>query len=515
MYRFESGGDGCKNRTTICCKRGLRTHPRELAKQQECVNNQERMTGAANLGEMQREKKSVALNSIFAAVTITVLKVVVGITTGSLGILSEAAHSALDLLAAAITYFSVRVSDKPADADHQYGHGKFESFSAFVETGLLLLTCVWIVYEAGKRLFFHSVEIEPTVWAFVVMGLSIVIDFWRSRRLRRIAQKYDSQALQADALHFSTDIWSSAVVILGLALVMLGRRYSLPWLMKADPIAALVVAGVVVYVSSRLAAQTVDALLDAAPKGVRAHIIEEVYRVDGVLGIDRVRIRRAGSRYFADVAVAMSRNVTFQKSEQVSNEVATRIRKLLPDADVVVNAVARASRQESLFDRIRAVATRNNLNVHDISVQDIAGSLHVEQHVELDERLSLKEAHDRVTHLENQMKQEMGEISSILTHIESEPATIETGDGLLRVPSFERRLQAVTEAFPEVVDTHDLIFKRVGGRLYLSMHMTMQDDLPLSRVHDIQTAVEGRFRQEVPELFRVLIHPEPQTDNRR
>jgi len=473
------------------------------------------MPDGSSIAEMQREKKDVALHSMSAAVAITALKLVVGIGTGSLGILSEAAHSGLDLVAAAVTYFSVRVSDKPADADHQYGHGKVESFSAFVETGLLLLTCFWIVYEAGKRLFFHSVEIEPTIWAFIVMGISIGVDIWRSRRLGRIACKYESQALQADALHFSTDIWSSAVVILGLVLVLAGQRYAMPWLMKADPIAALIVAGIVVYVSSRLARQTVDALLDAAPKGVRSRLLEEVYRVDGVLGVDRLRIRRSGSRYFADVLVAMSRTVTFQKSEQMANEVAARIRQLLPDSDVVVNAVARAGRQESLFDRIRAVATRNNLNVHDISVQDIAGSLHVEQHVELDERLSLKEAHDRVSHLEAEMRQEIGEISQILTHIESEPATIESGDGLLRVPSFERRLEAVTKGFPEVVDMHDLSFKRVGGRLYLSMHMTMQDDLPLSRVHDIQTAVEGRFRQEVPELFRVLIHPEPQTDNRR
>ena len=472
------------------------------------------MTDAVKTAGMQREKKAVALNSILAAVAITVMKVIVGIGTGSLGILSEAAHSGLDLVAAVVTYLSVRVSDKPADAEHQYGHGKIESFSAFLETGLLLLTCVWIVYEAVKRLFFHSVEIEPTVWAFVVMGISIVIDYWRSRRLRRIADKYDSQALQADALHFSTDIWSSAVVILGLALVLVGRTFSQPWLFRADPIAALVVACIVVYVSSQLARQTIDTLLDAAPTGIRSRIIEEVYQVDGVLEVGRVRIRRAGSRYFADVSIAMSRTVTFQKSEQVSNEVAARIRKLLPDADVVVNAVARASRQESLFDRIRAVATRNNLNVHDISVQDLEGKLHVEQHVELDERLSLKEAHDRVTRLENEMKHDLREISSILTHIESEPATIEPGDGL-RVPSFEERLYGVTESFPEVMDMHDLVFKRVRGRLYLSLHITMQDDLPLSRVHDIQTAVEGRFRQEVPELFRVLIHPEPQTDNRR
>src|SRR5450759_3624289 len=147
------------------------------------------MSEAPNICTRESEKQAVALNSVFAAVAITSLKIVVGISTGSLGILSEAAHSGLDLVAAAITYASVRVSDKPADADHQYGHGKIESFSAFVETTLLLLTCVWIVYEASKRLFFHSGEIEPTMWAFVVMGISIVVDSWRSRKLRIIAER--------------------------------------------------------------------------------------------------------------------------------------------------------------------------------------------------------------------------------------------------------------------------------------------------------------------------------------
>jgi len=473
------------------------------------------MADSLDISNRQSEKRAVALNSIFAAVAITGLKVVVGITTGSLGILSEAAHSGLDLVAAAVTYFSVRVSDLPADANHQYGHGKVENFSAFIETGLLLATCVWIVYEATKRLFFHSVEIEPSGWAFLVMGISIAVDVWRSRRLKRVADKYNSQALLADALHFSTDIWSSAVVILGLILVLAGRTYSIPWLAKADPIAALIVACIVVYVSWRLARQTIDALLDGAPAGIRARIIGAVSRVDGVLGVDRVRIRRGGSRYFADISVAMSRNVTFQKSEQVANDAASAVRGLLPEADVVVNATARASRGESLFDRIRGVATRNNLNVHDISVQDVHGQLHVEQHVELNEDMPLKDAHDRVTRLESEMREEIPEISSILTHIESEPATIETSDGLVEASNFERHIQMVSRSFPEVIDTHDLMFKRVAGRLYLSLHCTLKDDLPLSRVHDIQTALESRFRQEVPDLFRVLIHPEPLTDNRR
>src|ERR1700723_2683549 len=232
---------------------------------------------------MRAEKRAVAGNSVLAALLITSGKVVVGITTGSLGILSEAPHSALDLVAALLTYLSVGVSDKPADADHQYGHGKVENFSAFIETGLLLLTCIWIVYEATHRLFFHSVEIEPSIPAFLVMFLSMAVDSWRSRALGRIAMKYDSQALEADALHFSTDIWSSGVVIVGLALVLVGRNYRVEWLRQADPIAALFVAGVVVSVSWRLARRTVDALLDAAPAGVRLEITDAVSRVDGVL----------------------------------------------------------------------------------------------------------------------------------------------------------------------------------------------------------------------------------------
>src|SRR5450631_3904012 len=284
---------------------------------------------------MRAEKRAVAASSVLAAMAITALKIAVGVTTGSLGILSEAAHSGLDLIAAVITLMSVRVSDLPADADHQYGHGKVENFSAFIETGLLLLTCFWIIYEAAKRLFFHHVEIEPGIAAFAVMFISMMVDFWRSRALGKIAAKYDSQALEADALHFSTDIWSSGIVIIGLLLVLFGRMYGVGWLRDADPVAALFVAGVVVYVSWRLARKTVDALLDAAPAGVRNKIVAAVSTVDGLLEVDRVRIRRAGNRYFADLSVGVARNVTFQRSEQMAEAVTNAVHNVLPDADVV------------------------------------------------------------------------------------------------------------------------------------------------------------------------------------
>jgi cation diffusion facilitator family transporter len=464
---------------------------------------------------MRAEKRAVAGNSVLAAIAITALKIVVGLATGSLGILSEAAHSGLDLIAAIVTFFSVRLSDKPADADHQYGHGKIENFSAFIETGLLLLTCLWIVYEAIERLFFRRVEVDPSIPAFLVLFASMGVDFWRSRVLGKIAAKYDSQALEADALHFSTDIWSTGVVAFGLLLVLLGRIYGIGWLHNADPIAALFVAGVVVYVSSRLARRTIDALLDAAPSGVRGKIVAAVSNVDGLLEVDRVRIRRAGNRYFADLSIGLSRNVTFQRSEQVAHAVTAAVHGVLPDADVVVHSVPRPAYQENIFDRVRGVATRHNFNVHDVSIQDLRGRLHVEQHLELDEALTLKEAHDRVTRLEAEIRNEVPEISSILTHIESEPATIEPADDIVRDAKLEKKLKSIVAGFPEVLDVHEVEVKRVRGRLYVSCHCTFSDDLPLSRVHDIQTELEIRFKQAAPELFRVLIHPEPSTDNRR
>jgi len=297
--------------------------------------------------------------------------------------------------------------------------------------------------------------------------------------------------------------------------VMLGRLYGVDWLRDADPVAALFVAGVVVYVSSRLARKTVDALLDAAPAGVRNRILAAVTKVEGLLEVDRVRIRRAGNRYFADLSIGLARNVTFQRSEQITDAVTAAVHDVLPDADVVVRSIPRPARRENIFDRVRAVATRYNFNVHDISVQDLGGRLHVEQHLELDESLSLKEAHDRVTLLESAIRHDVPEISSILTHIESEPATIETGDEIVRDAALEKKLKAIAAEFPEILDVHEVEIKRVRGRLYVSCHCTFSDELPLSRVHDIQTDLEIGFKHEAPELFRVLIHPEPRTDNRR
>ncbi len=285
-----------------------------------------------------RDKRSAAMTSVIAAVGLTGFKIVVGLSTGSLGILAEAAHSGLDLMAAVMTFLAIRISARPADQNHLYGHGKVENLSALFETLLLLVTCVWIIYEATHRLLYHSAHLEVNYWSFAVMVTSIVIDISRSRVLYRAARKYNSQALEADGLHFSTDIWSSGVVILGLFLVKLSEWVpGLTLLRQADSVAAIMVGLIVVYVSLRLGIMTVQALIDVAPSGIEKKIISAVEVLPGVTDCHNVRVRYSGPQPFVDVHVLVDGNQTLKEAHGLTEEIERVIQKLLPDADVTVH----------------------------------------------------------------------------------------------------------------------------------------------------------------------------------
>lgn len=290
------------------------------------------------LAESDREKRWAAGSSVVAAVGLTTFKVIVGLATGSLGILAEAAHSGLDLVAALVTFFAIRISVRPADTIHLYGHGKVENLSALLETGLLLATCVWIVWDAVDRLVAHKVEVEVTAWSFAVMITSIAIDWSRSRVLYRAARRYRSDALEADALHFSTDIWSSTVVIAGLICVKLSEWQSgLAFLRFADAVAAILVALIVVYVSIRLGVRTTQALLDAAPAGVDRRVIAAVEALPGIADCHHVRVRYSGPVAFVDIHVLLDGNLTLRAAHDLTEEIETAIREVLPGADVTVH----------------------------------------------------------------------------------------------------------------------------------------------------------------------------------
>jgi cation diffusion facilitator family transporter len=285
------------------------------------------------------EKRSAALNSVLAAFFLTGMKIVVGVLTNSLGILAEAAHSGLDLVAALVTLFSVRKSDQPPDDSHLYGHGKVENLSALAETVLLLITCVWIIYEATRRLFFRDVQVDASLWAFLVMIVSILVDVTRSRMLKRVAVKYGSQALEADALHFSTDVWSSSVVILGLTGVRLaGGNVRLGFLHRADAIAAMGVALIVVYVSLQLGRRCIDGLMDAAPAGLAETIQQRVESIPGVVECHQIRVRTSGAHVFVDLHATFSGGRSLEDVHRETEIIEAVVRELEPRADITVHA---------------------------------------------------------------------------------------------------------------------------------------------------------------------------------
>ncbi len=284
------------------------------------------------------EKSMAALNSVGAAVFLTGLKIVVGLWSGSLGILAEAAHSGLDLAAAVVTLFAVRAASKPADPGHTYGHGKIENLSALLETLLLLVTCGWIISESVHRLLSGQVRVQASVWAFGVMLVSIAVDASRARMLARVAARHRSQALEADALHFSTDVWSSAVVIVGLLGVKFADWFPpLGFLREADAVAALIVAAIVVWISGRLGLRTMQALVDASPAGVAEKIKAKVEAMEGVFDCHAVRVRHSGPHYFVDLHILLDGDITLSAAHALTEEVEKAVTEILPGADVTVH----------------------------------------------------------------------------------------------------------------------------------------------------------------------------------
>jgi len=280
---------------------------------------------------MEKKKKRVALISVLAAILLTTFKIIVGVLTGSIGILSEALHSALDMVAAAITYFAVSVSDKPADKDHNYGHGKVENLSAFIETLLLLVTCIWIISEAVHRLISGKTMIEVTFWSFAVVITSIVVDFTRSRALKKVAIETNSQALEADALHFSTDIWSSAVVLVGLICASFG-------FFMADAIAALCVAAIVIYVSFQLGKRSIEVLLDKVPESTRLKIEEVMAKVSKITTYHDLKVRTSGADTFVELNIHVDPQITIEEAHRITEDIETEIRNVIPRCEVIVHA---------------------------------------------------------------------------------------------------------------------------------------------------------------------------------
>lgn len=451
-----------------------------------------------------QSKKSVALSSVWASAFLTLAKLAVGLLTGSLGILSEAAHSLLDLGAAGLTYFAVRVSDQPADSRHPFGHGKIESVSALAETALLFITAAWIIHEAVVRLTTAHVVVEITWYSIAVVLLSMAIDFTRSRALMKVAKATRSQALEADALHFSSDILSSAVVLVGLGCVAAGFP-------KADAIAAIGVSLFVLHVGYRLGKRTIDVLIDTAPDGVAAQVEAIAGTIDGIARVDRVRARPAGTTTFVEVLIRVGRNMPLARVQDVCDALSDAMSRQMPGTDAFIKAEPLALDDESIIDTVHVAATKRQVMVHDIVVESLAGRRHVSFDIEIDETMNIHDAHDVASGVEQAIREELGEDVLVETHID--PKRVSMLTGLPVEAEMHRYLEAdvaeCAEGVEEVQEVHGIHIRHGAEGLYISLHCLFFPATSVRVAHRATVLIEQEIRERIADVGRVVVHAEP------
>jgi cation diffusion facilitator family transporter len=428
-----------------------------------------------------------------------------------LGILAEALHSGLDLAAAGVTLWAVHASSRPADREHAYGHGKIENLSALFETVLLLATCLWIIKEAVARLFFQTeVHVDANLWSFLVVVLSIVVDFSRSRALMHVARKYQSQALEADAMHFATDIWSSLVVLMGLVAVKAAHAFELPWLAKADAMAALGVAAVVVVVSVRLGKKSIADLLDTAP-GQLPERIATLARVEGVRDVRQLRVRQSGPEVFIDLALVVDCGESLARGHDIACRAEAAIKHELPGSDIVVHIEpAEPEGEEDIVASARRIAIAHGAGAHNLLIHEEGGQATLELHLEVDANLPLADAHRHALAVDQELRRIHPELCRVMTHIE--PAgrqprlTTASPDEAGLVQAALLDLPELTERgiVPQAVE-----IRQFGSELSLAFRCLLPPGTSVQDAHDFSDRIERALRARFPSLGRVMVRTEP------
>lgn len=451
----------------------------------------------------RNEKTAVALWSVAAACFLITTKTIVGLMTGSLAILTDAVHSLLDLGASLITYFAVRISDKPADRDHHYGHGKVESLGALLQIIFLLGACVWIMVEAVGRIRQSEFNVDLNIWAFLVVIVSIIIDVNRVRALRRVAKKYSSQALAADALHFSADIGVSTVVLFGLAAIYFGFPL-------ADPLAAIIVSIFIIFTAVRLARRAVDVLLDRAPMETENVIRRAIGLFPEVQRIGDIKLRTDGRKAFAVLNLDVDRSLSFGRAADLKTRITGEITHHLPQTDVTITLTPVTSESERIADGIGYVVSSFGLGFHHLIIREDSGGYFASMHIEMPGEMTLDAAHGRATEITKKLHEAVPALKRVVIHTEPhQPGDSEAFPDEALLEAAADKIKYIVESFPGVDDCHNIVLTPHRSGLALSADMRVDGSLPLEQGHRISVDVEKKLRAEMEKLESITLHLEP------
>ncbi len=450
-------------------------------------------------------KQKAALASIFASGILTIGKLVAGLLSGSLALLSEAGHGLLDTGATILTYFAVRAADKPADDEHHYGHGKIEAVAALCETGLLIVLAIGVLYEGIKRILSPALANIDANWlTFGVLIVSIVVDVVRWRSLTAIAKRTKSDALAADALHFSSDFVASALVLIGLVATRYGYH-------QGDSIAAIGVALFIAIAGYKLGRRTIDTLVDAAPAGIAERLRRTVEKVIGVVDIEVLRLRPAGAQILGELSVAVPRTMPLEKVFGVKQEIAAAVLAEMPEVELTITANPRALDDESLLERVLLIAARRRLAVHHITIQHVAGKAAISLDIELDAQMAHGAAHEIATALEQAISAEIGEDIEIETHIEPLEVTELSGEDLASEARAAIKAVLVEGAQAEGIlqDVHFVRARETSSGIVVNYHCRVDATLSVHAVHAAVDHLDRHLRAKMENIVRVVGHADP------
>ncbi len=459
---------------------------------------------AADLAGQSR-KLAAARASIAASALLAVAKLAAGLWSGSLALLSEAGHAFVDTGATILTFYAVREAEKPADAEHHYGHGKFEALAALIETGFLFGLALLVVGEAIRRLMEPDVRIDAGWPVYAVLGVSIAIDFVRSRQLETIAQEEHSDALAADALHFASDLVSSVLALAGVAATHFG-------FLKGDALASFGVAVFIAIAGYRLGKRTISTLLDAAPGDLTPQIRQAIAEVPGVIALDDLRLRSVGPEVIGEAVIGVSRSLRVEQAAQIRLSVAEAVAAVEPRALITVVIEPRALDDETVVERTMLVAGRRHLTAHHIIAQQIGDRLSIGVDIELDGAMPMGRAHAIATDFERAIRDEFGADVEIETHIDPMSPHVMAGIDI-DPEALEEIVVALNRHALDVGwlgDIHDVRARETSGGWVVNFHCRVDPAVAVETVHQAVDQVERRMLVQFPEILRIVGHAEPE-----
>ena len=449
-------------------------------------------------------KRNIALFSLLVSVFLVVVKVAIAYFTNSMGVFSEALNNGLDIVTVLITFMAIRISTRPADKDHTYGHGKYENLSAFLETSIISALCFFIIYKSIQRIIYRNFELKLNWYVFLILAISIILNIVRVFYIGRAARKYNSYAFKADFLNYSTDIISSVVVIIGLLVANTGFYL-------ADPIASMIVSVIVLIFCSRLLISTVRNLMDYIPKEITDNVSKILQDINEIRSINKMKIHEVGNIKFINLEICLKSNLYLSQVEKIKEKIKNKIRSNIPYSETIIEIRSLPSK-DNIEQYVKEIILNQQYvkDIHNIFIYNVDDSIDISIHIELNKYLKLEETEKLTKITEEKIKEKIENIRSVYIHIEDSRSRESWTDITEKSEKVISDIKDEVSLYVSPETCHNFTLLEKEGLYNLAFHCRLEKDLDIKKAHSIITKIEDNIKKKFKNISEIVIHVEPE-----